>query len=95
MNGVNNEQWLQVLLQTAREFYSNGVYVKSFQRPCGWVFISFENLPSAKDMDEQALQPKDFEPFAMIYDEYYGLTVRSIIDAVGDDWCFEKERIDW
>ncbi|WP_024622482.1 hypothetical protein [Metaclostridioides mangenotii] len=94
---LNSEGGLEYLVNGSRSF-ADGIYIPCDYHPCGWDFISFENIV----LDKEDEFYEDNNPLTYIimaediskgvYDDYHpyvGLTLKRLLEKI--DYKFEIE----
>lgn len=82
------------IYDAAVNIFCGGIYVRAAWHPCGWDFISFDNLESHEDIYNYHITLDDISNG--VYDEhpYEEMTILEIIKEVGKDYCFEISGTD-
>ena len=92
-----DEKVLQIY-NSAIKYFCNGLYVKSDKHPCGWDYISFEDIDQDDeeyDVFNYIFSLADINDY--IYDDhdFDGKTLKEILESIGDNWAFEISGINW
>jgi len=95
---VVNKSNIRDVISAAKEIFCNGIYIPSDYHPCGWDFISFEDI----DKDEEGNY--DVGYIFKIYDisggnydihDYTDCTLQEILEKTDGKFSFERSGIDW
>jgi hypothetical protein len=89
-----NDNIATEIVKCAKEIFCNGIYVPCNEHPCGWDFISFENL-EIEDAYDYIFDRYDISN--CIYDDhpYAGLTLIDILEETKGRYAFEIGSINW
>ena len=86
---------LEEIIEIAKKYFCDGIYVKSDAHPCGWDFISFGNVETSEDAMTLPIEVNDISNGCYDYHDYDGKTVYEIIETVGmRGLCFEISGVD-
>lgn len=90
-----DEEYIKQVFVGAKDFFCDGIYVKSDAHPCGWDFISFEDFECSADLSEQPIECSVISGGCYDYHDYEGMSVEAVIKKVGTTgWCFELSGVD-
>jgi len=93
---MSDDKLLDVI-KCAKEYFANGIYVPCNQHPCGWDFISFENIDllyTRENPLKYKFQLSDISDYAYDEHNFENCTLGEILEERGK-FAFEKESIDW
>lgn len=89
-----NENQLIEIMECAKDIFCNGIYVPCDVHPCGWDFISFENIED--NNIEYVFENEDISDG--IYDgshDYDGLNLEEVLEKTKGKFQFERSSIDF
>jgi len=89
-----DREYMEQVYIGAKEIFCNGIYVKSEGHPCGWDFISFEDMECSDDVE---CMPIEAYSISNGYGSeiYQGMTLLEILQECHGRVAFEKDQIDW
>lgn len=92
---VIDREYIEAVYRGAKEVFCDGIYVKSDQHPCGWDFISLEDLECSEDAFSVGIEIHSISGGNYYSSEFEDNTMEEIIKKVGvDGWCFELSGAD-
>jgi hypothetical protein len=86
------------IIKCAKKVFCNGIYVPSNYHPCGWDFISFDNIDELSQGKYDANYIfNNYDICQGVYDEheYEDCTLRDILEQTNGKMAFELSTIDW
>lgn len=90
-----DRQYIEDIFRGAKEVFCNGIYVKSGYHPCGWDFISLEDIDSTTDAFEEPVGLYAISGGNYDSHDFEDMTLEDIISSVGiHGWCFEVSGVD-
>lgn len=92
---INTKEDLEILLDCAKNYFEDGIYVKSKAHPCGWDFIDFYYFHNVSDLINMPVLIGDISNGVYETNPFENKTVYDILKEVGECWCFERTSIDW
>lgn len=90
---MSNEDILQII-NAAKEFFCNGIYVPCEFHPCGWDYINFENVDEL-NYEEYTFEDEDISNSVYCNHPYCDLTLKDILEETNGKYAFELSGIDW
>jgi hypothetical protein len=90
------QEYVEDIFKAAREYFADGIYVKSDNHPCGWDFIDFQYcLECSSDVMDQPIGISEISGGNYGYHAFEDKTLFEIIKDVGmNGWCFEISGVD-
>lgn len=86
---------IEIVFDAAKEYFGDGIYVKSGQHPCGWDWISFESIDDYDELFSHEIEIFDISNGIYYNHEFEGLTIPIILGIVGESgFCFELSGVD-
>ena len=95
MKEIKNIKDLKLFWDAFHNCYGEGIYIKSNMHPCGWDYVDLTCFYDECDMIEETLTITDFSGGVYDWHTYEGWTPFSMLKDLEENWCFEKNQIDW
>ena len=90
------KEYLEEVFHGIKEVFGDGIFVKSAEHPCGWDFISCEQLEVQDDIYFVPIEISEISNYCYSSHPLENLTLAEIIKEVGmDGWCFELSGVDY
>ncbi len=90
-----DKKYIEDIYNGAKDYFCDGIYVKSNAHPCGWDFISFEYMDCSSDAFDLPIGVEAISGGCYDFHDYEDMTLEDIITTVGiHGWCFEISGVD-
>lgn len=92
---IKTKEDLKLFWDAFHNVYGEGIYIKADLHPCGWDYVDLSFYYDVDEMMEMALDIENFSYGYYDWHPYVGFTPFEMLKAVGENWCFERNQIDW
>lgn len=83
------------IVACAKEVFCDGIYVPSDMHPCGWDFISFENIEMEDDILDYKFSDSDVSNGNYAFCDFDECTLEEILEKTNGKYAFEIGQINW